>query len=64
MYKFSYSFVTFSEHEPVTDLLSITTIYGGLGDYGLSLRSDVDVFRYMPLSELLKYSVTRPLLAQ
>ena len=54
------------EHEPVADILSssVNTVYGGLGDYGISVRSDVEVYKYMPLPELLKNSVTQPLLAQ
>ena len=54
------------EHEPVADILSssVNTVYGGIGDYGISVRSDVDVYKYMPLPELLKNSVTQPLLAQ
>lgn len=64
VYFYFYFFIL--EHEPVADILSssVKTVYGGLGDYGISVRSDVDVYKYMPLPELLKNSVTQPLLAQ
>ncbi|VDI62651.1 gamma-tubulin complex component 6, partial [Mytilus galloprovincialis] len=54
------------KHEPAVDLLSssVSTLYGGFGDYGINLRSNVDIYKYMPLPELFKHSVTKPLRSQ
>ncbi|KAK3580164.1 hypothetical protein CHS0354_030279 [Potamilus streckersoni] len=53
---------------PASDLMaeSLHSIspYGTLGDYGLSLNSDVQGFQYLSLPALLKQSITAPLLAQ
>ncbi|XP_021351064.1 gamma-tubulin complex component 6-like isoform X2 [Mizuhopecten yessoensis] len=51
---------------PVVDLLSSKELsaYGRFGDYGISQSADVDMYRYMPLPQLLERSVTAPLLAQ
>ncbi|KAJ8321814.1 hypothetical protein KUTeg_000285 [Tegillarca granosa] len=54
------------DEKPMTDLLAtrMYTPYGSLGDYGISLNSDVDLYKYIPLPALLKHSITTPLMAQ
>ncbi|XP_069123682.1 LOW QUALITY PROTEIN: gamma-tubulin complex component 6-like [Argopecten irradians] len=56
----------FLTNTPVVDLLSTKELsaYGRFGDYGVSQSADVDMYRYMPLPQLLERSVTAPLLAQ
>ncbi|XP_033725469.1 gamma-tubulin complex component 6-like [Pecten maximus] len=56
----------FLTNTPVVDLLSSKELsaYGRFGDYGVSQSADVDMYRYMPLPQLLERSVTAPLLAQ
>lgn len=54
------------KNNPVVDLLSSKEVtgYGMVGDYEISQRSDVEMYRYIPLPQLLEQSVTAPLLAQ
>ncbi|XP_060071739.1 gamma-tubulin complex component 6-like [Ylistrum balloti] len=62
-YEDNFEFLT---NTPVVDLLSSKELsaYGRFGDYGISQTDDVDLYRYMPLPQLLERSVTGPLLAQ
>ncbi|KAK3103352.1 hypothetical protein FSP39_018661 [Pinctada imbricata] len=51
---------------PDVDLLRgiVPMVYGGLGDYGISQRSDIEMCQYLPLDGVLKRSVTTPILSQ
>nr|XP_022343594.1 gamma-tubulin complex component 6-like isoform X1 [Crassostrea virginica] len=51
---------------PAVDLLTMSSgmVYGGLGDYGISQMTDVDVYDYLPLTEIMQRSVVEPLVSQ
>ncbi|XP_061177982.1 gamma-tubulin complex component 6-like [Saccostrea echinata] len=51
---------------PVVDLLMMSSgmVYGGHGDYGISQMTDVGVYDYLPLSEIMERSVVAPLASQ
>lgn len=51
---------------PCVDLLTMSSgmVYGGLGDYGISQMTDVDVYDYLPLTEIMERSVVEPLVSQ
>lgn len=51
---------------PCVDLLTMSSgmVYGGLGDYGISQMTDVGVYDYLPLTEIMERSVVEPLVSQ
>ena len=55
-----------AERPPMPDLLAnvIVDTYSGFSDVTTALSDDVRAFRFLPLSALLKKSVSAPLLVQ
>ncbi|XP_055998432.1 gamma-tubulin complex component 6-like isoform X2 [Ostrea edulis] len=51
---------------PAVDLLLMSSgmVYGGHGDYGISQMTDVSVYNYLPLTEIMERSVVAPLVSQ
>jgi hypothetical protein len=44
--------------------MSSGMVYGGHGDYGISQMADVEVYDYLPLTEIMERSVVAPLVSQ
>ena len=65
VYNVLYFFVSPAQ-PPAVDLLTMSSgmVYGGLGDYGISQMTDVDVYDYLPLTEIMQRSVVEPLVSQ